>query len=97
MPAPAYRPGPPLRASAADRELAVDILRVAAGDGRLTLAELDERLEAALSASTLGELATLTADLPGGAMLHAAAVCPAAVHRVRQAEPGRWALLRSLV
>ena len=35
-----------------------------AGDGRLTAAELDERLDAALSARTSGELAVLTADLP---------------------------------
>jgi hypothetical protein len=42
----------------------VEILRVAAGDGRLTAAELDERIEAALTARTSGELAALTADLP---------------------------------
>lgn len=53
-----------LRASHADRDRVVDVLRVAAGDGRLTAEELDERLEAALSARTHGELAVLTADLP---------------------------------
>jgi hypothetical protein len=37
---------------------------VAAGDGRLTPDELDERLERALSARTYGELAALTEDLP---------------------------------
>jgi hypothetical protein len=42
----------------------VEVLRVAAGDGRLTAAELDERIEAALTARTSGELAALTADLP---------------------------------
>jgi hypothetical protein len=42
------------------------VLRVAAGDGRLSAEELDARLESALSARTLGELAGLTADLPGG-------------------------------
>jgi len=42
----------------------VDVLRIAAGDGLLTADELDERLEAALSARTLSELAALTADLP---------------------------------
>ncbi|MYS95225.1 MULTISPECIES: DUF1707 SHOCT-like domain-containing protein [Streptomyces] len=55
---------PEVRASHADRDRTVDVLRVAAGDGRLTLEELDERLEAALSARTVGELAVLTADLP---------------------------------
>ncbi|MEV5356739.1 DUF1707 domain-containing protein [Streptomyces sp. NPDC052693] len=53
-----------VRASHADRDRIVDVLRVATGDGRLTLEELDERLEAALSARTVGELAVLTADLP---------------------------------
>lgn len=56
-----------LRASYADRDRVVDMLRIAAGDGRLTAEELDERLEAALSARTLGELAGLTADLPADA------------------------------
>ncbi|MGA5898745.1 DUF1707 SHOCT-like domain-containing protein [Streptomyces venetus] len=55
---------PELRASHADRDRIVDVLRVAAGDGLLTMAELDERLETALSARTLGELTVLTADLP---------------------------------
>src|SRR5258708_6693193 len=36
-----------------------------AGDGRLTAAELDERLEAALTARTGSELAVLIDDLPG--------------------------------
>jgi len=55
---------PELRASYEDRDRAVEILRVAAGDGRLTAAELDERIETALTARTSGELAALTADLP---------------------------------
>ncbi|MFF7471934.1 DUF1707 domain-containing protein [Streptomyces sp. NPDC008092] len=55
---------PDLRASHADRDRVVDVLRVAAGDGLLTADELDERLEAALSARTRSELAPLTADLP---------------------------------
>jgi Domain of unknown function (DUF1707) len=57
---------PDLRASHEDRDRVVDVLRVAAGDGRLSAEELDARLESALSARTLGELAGLTADLPGG-------------------------------
>jgi DUF1707 SHOCT-like domain len=54
---------PEMRASDADRDQVIDLLRVAAGDGRLTPDELDERLEAALSSRTFGELAVLTADL----------------------------------
>jgi hypothetical protein len=57
-------PASTLRASHADRDKTVELLRMAAGDGRLTAEELDERLEAALTAKTLGELATLTTDLP---------------------------------
>jgi Domain of unknown function (DUF1707) len=53
-----------LRASHGDRDRVVELLRVAAGDGRLTAGELDERLEAALTARTCGELAALTTDLP---------------------------------
>ncbi|MEU3619311.1 DUF1707 domain-containing protein [Streptomyces sp. NPDC006872] len=56
-----------VRASHADRDRVVDALSVAAGDGRLTAAELDERVEAALTARTVGELAVLTADLPAEA------------------------------
>jgi Domain of unknown function (DUF1707) len=47
-----------------DRDRVVELLRVAAGDGRLTPEELDERLEAALTARTYSELAVLTTDLP---------------------------------
>ena len=65
---PAARPGadakPELRASDEDRDRVVDVLRVAAGDGRLSATELDERLDAALTARTIGELAAVTADLP---------------------------------
>jgi hypothetical protein len=53
-----------LRASHDDRDRVVELLRVAAGDGRLTLDELDERVEAALTARTYAELATLMSDLP---------------------------------
>ena len=53
-----------LRASHEDRDEIVEQLRVAAGDGRLTAEELDERLEAALEARTYGELAPLVRDLP---------------------------------
>jgi Domain of unknown function (DUF1707) len=53
-----------LRASHEDRDSVVELLRVAAGDGRLTADELDQRLELALTARTYRELATLTTDLP---------------------------------
>jgi len=53
-----------LRASHDDRDRVVEMLRVSAGDGRLTAEELDERLEQAMTARTYGELAQLVADLP---------------------------------
>jgi hypothetical protein len=73
---------PELRASHEDRDRVVEILRVAAGDGRLTSSELDERLEAALTARTYGELASLTADLPAVAGLQGA-IPPQAKELVR--------------
>ena len=58
------RPPPrSLRASDADRERVVAVLADAAADGRLTLEEHAERVARAYSARTLGDLATLTADL----------------------------------
>lgn len=53
-----------MRASHADREQVVEVLRDAAAEGRLTPEELDERVEAALTAKTLRDLAALTTDLP---------------------------------
>jgi hypothetical protein len=57
---------PDLRASDADREAAADVLRAQCAAGRLDVAELEERLSAALAARTLGELERLMADLPRG-------------------------------
>jgi hypothetical protein len=53
-----------LLASDADRERITERLRAAAGEGRLTPAELEERLETAFSARTEAELEPLVADLP---------------------------------
>ncbi len=60
---PASDRPPEVRASDADRDRVLDLLRTAAGDGRLTADEFEERMETALSARTLGQLAVLTADL----------------------------------
>ncbi|MEV7803454.1 DUF1707 domain-containing protein [Microbispora sp. NPDC088329] len=68
-----------MRASDAEREAVVERLRVASAEGRLTLAELTERTEAAYLAQTHGELAQITADLPGSSPAPASApVAPAA-------------------
>ena len=55
---------PALRASDQDRDATASILGEALAQGRLTSAELAERIDAAYTAKTLGELAPLTADLP---------------------------------
>ncbi|MFE1175944.1 DUF1707 domain-containing protein [Streptomyces sp. NPDC058773] len=52
------------RAGDADRESVIERLRVAAGEGRIELAELEERLDRAYSAKTYAELDVLVADLP---------------------------------
>jgi hypothetical protein len=54
---------PELRASDADRERVVEVLRRAASDGRLTVEELEERVPCAYAARTRRELEPLTADL----------------------------------
>jgi hypothetical protein len=66
-----------LRASHEDRDRVVELLRVSAGDGRLTADELDERLELAMTARTYGELAKLVADLPADGSVASAPVARA--------------------
>ena len=56
-------PHPELRASDEDRERTADTLRRAAGDGRLTMDELDERLNTAYGSRTRAELELLVADV----------------------------------
>lgn len=63
-------------ASHADRDRVVEVLRTAAGDGRLTADELDQRLEAALTARTVAELEPLLADLTAAATTTAAVEVP---------------------
>jgi Domain of unknown function (DUF1707)/Cell wall-active antibiotics response 4TMS YvqF len=57
-------PSGEVRASDAEREAVVERLRVANVEGRLTLSELTERTEAAYTATTRGDLVSITADLP---------------------------------
>ena len=83
---------PDLRASHADRDRAVDALRVAGGEGRLSAEELDTRLESALSAQTLGELARLTADLPIAPAATGRGVLVVEQHGGRCVRDGRWAV-----
>jgi hypothetical protein len=60
---PADRPLPELRASDADRERTATTLTRAAGDGRIDVDELEERLQLAYAARTHGELEGLLTDI----------------------------------
>ena len=75
---------PHLRASQAEREQVVELLRVHAGEGRLEVDDLEQRLGAAFAARTRGELAGLLGDLPGR-------------DRPRRSDPGRRIHLRVFV
>jgi Domain of unknown function (DUF1707) len=103
FPAPGWAPvfGADLRASNVDRDVAADILCAAVADGRLTLAELDERLEDVLSARTLREIARLISDLPGPRLSEPVrpVARPAAPPPARPQPPAetRWSLLQSLL
>ena len=55
-----------LRASDADREQVIEVLKAAFVQGRVTQDELDMRSGQAFTAQTYADLAVLTADLPAG-------------------------------
>jgi hypothetical protein len=56
--------GPDLRAGDADREAVAAVLREHYAQGRLTLEEFNQRLEAAFAATMRSQLSALTRDLP---------------------------------
>jgi hypothetical protein len=74
-----------VRASDRDRQQVVDRLRSALEDGRLTMDEYVDRMEAAYRAVTYGDLSPLCADLPAstppiaGPQTSAGAAAPPAV------------------
>src|SRR4051812_41735869 len=65
-----------MRISDAERDSVAAILRDAAGDGRLDLEELDERLDAVYAAKTYGDLEPITRDLPASSSAPAPAAAP---------------------
>lgn len=77
-----------LRISDNDRHRVAEVLRHAAGEGRIDLEELDERLEATYAAKVYADLVPITADLPANpgqqpgvpAARRAASVAPAVSH-----------------
>ena len=74
-----------LRASHADREQAIEVLKDAFAQGRLTGDELDSRVGQAFASRTYAELAALTADLPADP---AAAPPPRRPARAHDRAPG---------
>jgi hypothetical protein len=66
-----------LRASAADREQVIEVLKAAFVQDRITKNELDQRIGQVLASRTYGDLDVLTADLPAG------------LTRAQPAEPAR--------
>jgi hypothetical protein len=66
-----------LRASAADREQVIEVLKAAFVQDRITKNELDQRVGKVLASRTYDDLNVLTADIPAG------------MTRAQQAEPAR--------
>jgi len=66
-----------LRASAADREQAIEVIKAAFVQDRITKDELDQRIGQVLASRTYADLDVLTADLPAGPI------------RAQPAEPAR--------
>jgi hypothetical protein len=71
-----------LRASHADREQAIDVLKAAFVQGRLTKNEFDLRVGQVFASRTYADLGTLTSDIPG----RVTSANPSAGHA---REPGR--------
>ncbi|MBP2707906.1 DUF1707 and DUF2154 domain-containing protein [Microbispora sp. RL4-1S] len=101
-----------VRAGDRDRDRVAEKLRVAVGEGRISLEELNERIDRVYAARTLGDLDGIVADLPGDAVT-AAPVRPVVrtptqypaeysaelqLHTVsgRLAQVGRWVVPRTL-
>lgn len=93
---------PEMRVSHADRDRVAEALQIAAGDGRLTLDELDERLGKALTARTGSELEVLVRDLP--AIASAGGLAPAEAKDLVSIDvtsgnahrQGRWVVPRAM-
>ena len=79
---------PEIRASDAEREYVVDVLRGHCGAGRIDLDEFSERINKVYAARTIGELNDITADLP--AVLEPTEVTTPATGRTRRGV--RWTI-----
>ncbi|MER8062506.1 MULTISPECIES: DUF1707 domain-containing protein [unclassified Streptomyces] len=86
-------PPQPLRISDAERERVIEQLKAAVGEGRISLAEFDQRLSQVYSANTRPVADAVLADLP--------AVCPPQALEIRRVKSfarieGRWEVPESL-
>jgi hypothetical protein len=79
-----------MRASDADRERTVNLLREHHAEGRLDMDEFHDRLNAAYEAKTIGDLNALMADLPAIDLYR----LPSAGLRPAPAGTGSWAPAR---
>jgi hypothetical protein len=77
-----------MRSSTADRERAIDVLKAAFAEGRLSREEFEQRAGQAYRSLTYAELGALTADLPAGPL--GAVVQPPAPYPSVQYPPGQY-------
>ncbi|MGC5563308.1 DUF1707 SHOCT-like domain-containing protein [Streptomyces sp. FR-108] len=82
---------PELRASDADREQVAEVLRDALAEGRLDMAEFEERLDATYKARTYGELEPITRDLPAAGVVAPAPAVSMVKRPASAVGTGDWA------
>ena len=87
-------PRPEVRISDDERDRIVERLNQAVGEGRLTLAEFEDRVGGVLTARTRADLAPLTADLPEAA---APQVLELRSRSSSLKRTGRWVVPRRLI
>ena len=87
-------PRPQIRVSDAERNLVVEQLNQAVGEGRLTLTEFEDRVQGVLAARTHDDLAPFVADLPVTAAPEELVLRPRASSVKRS---GRWIVPRRVV
>jgi hypothetical protein len=83
--------------SDADREGVFARLNAAAAEGRLTLAEFEERVDGVLQARTYGEVEPFLADLPAATAVPPAEVVVLNSNAGQLKRKGRWAVPRKLM
>lgn len=91
---------PDMRISDAEREGVVARLDSAVSEGRLTLAEFEERIDGVFKSRTYGEIEPYVRDLPAGAIVHPVAARELVEIRTRASShkrTGRWNVPRKLV